>query len=137
MKRHLPLLLLAACGDGASSAETCAIADGPTPDSVAQPRCAPDYARPGDADDPLRNSARTRSLSVDSDPQEDAMYLLDTEKWWLHFDFVWFVLEGHAPLGLRARGSAGEPREIRAEPGRSYAARRDGEGYAGWEEIGR
>jgi trehalose/maltose hydrolase-like predicted phosphorylase len=47
------------------------------------------------------------------------------------------VLEGHAPLGLRARGSAGEPREIRAEPGRSYAARRDGEGYAGWEEIGR
>lgn len=48
------------------------------------------------------------------------------------------VVDGGAPIRIRALGRGGaERREARAEPGRSYAARRQDEGFSPWEEIGR
>jgi trehalose/maltose hydrolase-like predicted phosphorylase len=46
------------------------------------------------------------------------------------------AVEGRAPLPVRVAGAAGPPREVLAEPGRRYAARRVEAGFAPWEEIG-
>ncbi len=45
------------------------------------------------------------------------------------------VVDGPAPIGLSIGGRAGVRHVVRAEPGRSYAARRDEEGFLAWEEI--
>jgi hypothetical protein len=67
------------------------------PDSVGHIGCSADYERLGYDDDPFSTFARTHSLSVVIDRQDDhRVYFLDTQKWWLHFDFVWYVLGKHA-----------------------------------------
>jgi kojibiose phosphorylase len=43
-------------------------------------------------------------------------------------------IEGDAPLGIRALGAASSA-SVSAAPGRRYAARRDGDGFAAWEVI--
>jgi kojibiose phosphorylase len=46
------------------------------------------------------------------------------------------VLEGHAPVVLRARSADAARCEVSAEPGRKYVTRRVGEAFSAWEEIG-
>jgi kojibiose phosphorylase len=46
------------------------------------------------------------------------------------------AIEGRAPLPVRLAGAAGPAREVLAEPGRRYAARRVEAGFGPWEEIG-
>jgi kojibiose phosphorylase len=45
------------------------------------------------------------------------------------------VVDGPAPLAVRAVGPDGIAREVRAEPGARYATRRRGEGFTAWEAI--
>jgi trehalose/maltose hydrolase-like predicted phosphorylase len=45
------------------------------------------------------------------------------------------VIEGAAPLPIRAVGPDGRATEVLAEPGTRHATRRSGEGYLAWEEI--
>jgi hypothetical protein len=105
MKRlaALALLLLlaataAACGDsGPPPALTCAIAPGAAkPDAVDHLGCAADYVTLGYTEDPFVTFARTNSISVIVDRDADTVFFLDTEKWWLHFDYIWQVVEHHA-----------------------------------------
>jgi hypothetical protein len=108
VKRVLPLLALFACDSSTSPpAGECAV-PAAKPDAVDHIGCAADLVALGYDDDPFVNFARTRSVSVVIDRDEDRIYFLDTAKWWLHFDFVWFVLEGHAmgdPGYNEARGA--------------------------------
>jgi hypothetical protein len=94
------LALVSACGsDGGSPpvAGECAILPGgATPESVDHLGCAADYAALGYSEDPFVTLAHTMSVSVILDRQADRAYFLDTRTWWLHFDFVWQVLGGHA-----------------------------------------
>jgi kojibiose phosphorylase len=52
----------------------------------------------------------------------------------LDADGLELAIEGDAPLSIRASGLDGAV-EVRAEPGRRYAARRRGDGFAAWEGI--
>jgi len=45
------------------------------------------------------------------------------------------AVEGEAPLPMRVAAPEGAAREVLAEPGRTYAARRCGDGFENWEEI--
>jgi len=81
---------------GGGGGEDCAVAAGSsTPNSVDRIGCAADYDALGYEDDPFVTFAGTTSISVTGDRQEDEVFFLDTERWWLHFDFVWYVLGGH------------------------------------------
>lgn len=101
---RLPLFALvpvlgavAACDDEPGPARVCAVGAS-VPDATFRIGCARDYERLGYEDDPFTTFARTRSVSVVVDRQDGGrVYFLNTARWWLHFDFVFYVLEGHAP----------------------------------------
>lgn len=97
-RRTLALaLVLAGCGDGPGPVRICTVG-AELPDYVEAIGCSNDYALLGYEDDPFVTFARTNSISVIVDRQEERVYFLDTERWWLHFDFVYYVLGGH-PVG--------------------------------------
>jgi hypothetical protein len=45
------------------------------------------------------------------------------------------VVEGAAPLAVRASGPDGVAVTVRAEPGARYATRRAGEAFKAWERV--
>lgn len=97
-------LLGAACGaDGGGGARVCSVGE-VVPDHVDRIGCSRDYDALGYDDSPFENFARTRTVNFVIDRQDgDRIYLLNSARWWLHFDFVYFVLEGHPES---ERGSA-------------------------------
>jgi hypothetical protein len=87
-------LVAAACSDDVQT-DVCTVGT-PVPDSVERLGCAHDLELLGYTDDPLSTFARTSTISVLIDRRDgDRVYFLNTSVWWLHFDFVYFVLEGH------------------------------------------
>jgi hypothetical protein len=100
----LATLAVGCGGGGGGGGADCAVV-GATPDYVERLGCPADYAALGYDEDPFVTFARTTSVSMIVDRRAGRVYFLDTEKWWLHWDFVWQVLEGHAP---------GEPGEAQA-----------------------
>src|SRR5262245_38689113 len=91
-------VLLVACGEP-SRARVCSVPGTLVPDSVEKIGCERDYEAPGYEDDPFSTFAHTRSVNVIIDRQDgDRTYSLNTADCWLHFDFVYFVLEGHPPV---------------------------------------
>jgi hypothetical protein len=91
--------LLSACADE-PNARLCSVNGSVTPDSVGEIGCERDYETLGYEDDPFSTFAHTISLNVVIDRSDgDRLYFLDTQEWWLHFDFVYFVLQGNPPTG--------------------------------------
>ena len=99
MKRALVALLLVACTT--PPAQQCAVI-GAVPDATAEIGCPADYAALGYEDDPFGTFAHTNTVNViverASGGATTAVHFIDSATWWLHFDFVYFVLEGHAPV---------------------------------------
>ena len=52
-----------------------------------------------------------------------------------HHEIEAHVLEGQAPVVLRASNGEGATSEVLAEPGRTYVTRKDGGPFSAWEEI--
>ncbi len=97
MKRLLlaALAVVAACGEGTPEHLVCTVA-GPPPDSVASIGCGNDYDVLGFEETPFATFAHTNTINVLVDRQDEGrVYYLHSSRWWLHFDFVYFVLEGH------------------------------------------
>ncbi len=90
-------LALGCSGDDAppTTAPRCTIVDGARPDAVERIGCPADYETLGYTEDPFVTFARTNSISVIVDRSADTVYFLDTEKWWLHFDYIWQVVGHH------------------------------------------
>ena len=92
-------LLVAACGaeDGTGPiARECSVPGATAPASVGSIGCERDYELMGYEDDPFATFAHTRSVNVIIDRANgDRPYFIDTQTYWLHFDFVYFVLTGH------------------------------------------
>ena len=104
MRRRLFLalaLLAASCGDndgGGGGARVCSVNGATVPDAVGSIGCERDYETLGYEDDPFSTFAHTLSINVIIDRGDgDRVYFLDTREWWLHFDFVYFVLMGNPP----------------------------------------
>lgn len=66
------------------------------PEHVADLTCHNDYALLGSEEDVFGTFSHTRTVNVLIDRQnQDRVYFINTKKWWLHFDFTYFVVEGH------------------------------------------
>src|SRR5688500_6583346 len=85
----------AACGDDGAGTRVCSVGE-TVPDAVASIGCSRDYDALGYEASPFENFARTWTVNFIIDRQDgDKLYLLNSARWWLHFDFVYFVIEGH------------------------------------------
>jgi hypothetical protein len=96
VRRALVLaLLLAACDDGTPAHRVCTVSGTP-PDSTSSIGCSNDYEVLGFEETPFATFAHTNTINVLIDREDDGrVYYLNSSRWWLHFDFVYFVLEGH------------------------------------------
>lgn len=94
----MAIAALTACSSDPHPVRVCSVG-ATVPDAADTIGCSHDYVALGFEDDPFGTFAHTNTVNVliaRDDAGHDHVHLLDSAKWWLHFDYVYFVLEGHA-----------------------------------------
>jgi hypothetical protein len=85
------------CAEEQPPMRVCAVGS-TLPEFVSHLSCHNDYAQLGSEEDVFGTFSHTRTVNVLIDRQDqgqDRVYFLNTKSFWLHFDFAYFVVEGH------------------------------------------